>query len=87
MSKLELNINKESCGKWGRHNMINILKDYPQSNFTEWQLLNTFLPNNPPEVCVNMVCKVGILYLIRGAERCAIGQLEIISFQQSTETK
>lgn len=58
MQKLKLTINRESCGKWGLTNMINILKDYPQSNFTEWQLLNTFFKHSPTEVCINMVCKV-----------------------------
>ena len=58
MSKLELNINRETAGKWGRMNMINILKEYPQTNFTEWQLLSVTHPNEPTEVCVNMVCKV-----------------------------
>ena len=57
MSKLELNINRETAGKWGLNNMINILKDYPQTNFTEWQLLNV-THSNESETWVNMVCKV-----------------------------
>jgi len=57
MSKLNLNINRETAGKWGRMNMINILKEYPQTNFTEWQLLNV-THSNESETWVNMVCKV-----------------------------
>jgi hypothetical protein len=39
--------------------MINILKDYPQTNFTDWQLLNVTHSKKPEEVAwVNMVCKV-----------------------------
>lgn len=54
----ELNINKDTCGKWGLNNMINILKEYPQTNFTEWQLLNVSHSNEPENTWVNMICKL-----------------------------
>ena len=55
---MELTINQETCGKWGFNNMIEILKDYPQTNFVDWQLLNSFRENKPNEAWGNMVCKV-----------------------------
>jgi len=59
MQKLKLTINQETCGKWGSDHMVNILKDYPQTNFTEWQLLNVTHSKKPEQVAwVNMVCKV-----------------------------
>ena len=54
----ELNINKETAGKWGLNNMLNILKKYPQTNFTEWQLLSVTHSNEPTDKWVNMVAKV-----------------------------
>jgi hypothetical protein len=58
MSKLNLNINKDTCGKWKSRYILDILEKYPQSNFTEWQLLEMHHENKPNEIAVNMVCKV-----------------------------
>ena len=55
--KKHLEIDTQTCGKWGINHMINILKEYPQTNFTEWQLLNV-THSNESETWVNMVCKV-----------------------------
>ena len=53
-----LEIDRLTCGKWGFNNMSEILTDYPQTNFTEWQLLNVHHKDKPMDACVNMVCKV-----------------------------
>ena len=83
----ELNINKNTCGKWKSRYILDILEKYPQTNFQEWELLEMHHQNNPNEIAVNMVCKFGILMLILGEELCAIGQSVTISLLQNTEIK
>ena len=55
---MKLTIDAHTCGKWGIDHMVNILKDYPQTNFTEWQLLSVTQRFEPENTWVNMVCKV-----------------------------
>ena len=54
----ELNINKETCGKWKSRYILDILEKYPQINFKEWELLEMHHENKPNEIAVNMVCKM-----------------------------
>jgi hypothetical protein len=54
----ELNINRDTCGKWKSRYILDIIEEYPQTNFTEWQLLNVHHKDKPADECVNMVCKV-----------------------------
>ena len=56
--KKHLEIDALSCGKWGIDHMVKILKKYPQTNFTEWQLLKVTHSNASADEWVNMVCKV-----------------------------
>ena len=57
--KKHLEIDTQTCGKWGIDHMVKILKEYPQTNFTEWQLLKvTHSEQHDQDAWVNMVCKV-----------------------------
>ena len=58
MSVKELNINKDTCGKWKSRYILDILEKYPQLNFKEWELLEMHHQNKPNEIVVNMVCKM-----------------------------
>ena len=58
MQNKELNINKETCGKWKSRYILDILEKYPQINFKEWELLEMHHENKPNEIAVNMVCKL-----------------------------
>ena len=56
--KKHLEIDVLTSRRWGIDHMVKILKDYPQTNFTEWQLLNvTHSEKSNEDVWVNMVCK------------------------------
>jgi hypothetical protein len=61
-SALKLNINKNTCGNWKSHYILDILEKYPQTNFQEWNLLEIHHKNKPNEIAVNMVCKFWFPY-------------------------